>query len=110
MNDSTDYAVSWEDYRRRCRRAALLLLGWLPVAGGFAFLMQRFHLSEAAAEVGAGAWMVAAFWTALRIKLWRCPRCGNRFFMRRLVSDPFARKCLHCGLPKWELRGSSAAG
>jgi len=36
---------------------------------------------------------------------WLCPRCGQPFhymvgWLGR-VNNPFARRCVHCGLPKW---------
>lgn len=30
----------------------------------------------------------------------KCPRCGNAFFHGRTYR-PDAKKCVHCGLPKW---------
>jgi hypothetical protein len=42
----------------------------------------------------------------------RCPRCGELFFHKfddrpwRMSwrHNPFARRCMHCGLPKWAAR------
>jgi hypothetical protein len=37
-----------------------------------------------------------------RIRLFRCPRCENRFAIARYeVPHLFNRECVHCGLPKW---------
>ena len=47
------------------------------------------------------AWLVAIVISGVRLAAWRCPRCHNWFFARRLGRNPFARACLHCGLPKW---------
>jgi hypothetical protein len=30
-----------------------------------------------------------------------CPRCGKWFFAKWWYHNNFARKCVHCGLPKW---------
>jgi len=36
---------------------------------------------------------------------WTCPRCGNQFHWKQYRFgrniNPFASRCLHCGLPKW---------
>jgi hypothetical protein len=32
---------------------------------------------------------------------WRCPRCTGRFFFDWPLVLPTARRCVHCGLPKW---------
>ena len=42
-----------------------------------------------------------------------CPRCGELFFRafdarpwrQDWRHNPFARRCLHCGLPKWAAAG-----
>jgi hypothetical protein len=35
------------------------------------------------------------------LALFRCPRCGKRFFTTLWYRNPFARKCVHCGLGKY---------
>jgi hypothetical protein len=47
------------------------------------------------------AWLAAFAVTAIRLNLWPCPRCGHWFFSKMWWRNPFARACLHCGLPKW---------
>lgn len=37
--------------------------------------------------------------SGLRWTLSVCPGCGNLFFVKSYWSNPFSRKCLHCGLP-----------
>ena len=50
----------------------------------------------------------ALVWLALTLVLmwrttyWRCPRCSKPFFRRPFWRDGWVRKCVHCGLPKWE--------
>jgi len=46
------------------------------------------------------AWLVLSLVGWLRLVFWRCPRCGRHFFFNG-ISNPFARRCMHCGLPKW---------
>lgn len=37
-----------------------------------------------------------------RVRLFRCPRCNNRFSIGRYeVPHLFNQACVHCGLPKW---------
>ena len=50
-------------------------------------------------------WIVGA-WRHGRLS---CPHCGARFFSRRTrwggtFSNPWARRCLNCGLPLWTTR------
>ena len=59
--------------------------------------------------VAAFAWMIAFAIVSYQTGNFRCPRCGELFFRtfddriwrRTWVRKPFARRCLHCGLPKW---------
>ena len=30
-----------------------------------------------------------------------CPRCGKAFFAKWWYQNTFARRCVHCGLPKY---------
>jgi RNA polymerase-binding transcription factor DksA len=39
-----------------------------------------------------------------RYGAWRCPKCGERFHLSRRLSNPLARRCLHCGLAKKDPR------
>jgi hypothetical protein len=65
---------------------------------------------------GGGAIFAAAFvwmiiWAVIGYQKgnFPCPRCGELFFVKfdnrpwRMVwqRNPFARRCMHCGLPKW---------
>jgi hypothetical protein len=49
----------------------------------------------------AGSWVLAFLIVGWRLNWFRCPRCRNRFFSTWWYHNPFARKCVHCGLPKW---------
>lgn len=57
--------------------------------------------SSAAAAVFVVAWFLLLATAWLRLLLWRCPRCGRAFFFAKGYRNPFARRCMHCGLPKW---------
>ena len=46
-------------------------------------------------------WMIAFIVVAIRLQFFKCPRCHHKFFGSAGYSNPLARKCLHCGLPKW---------
>lgn len=53
----------------------------------------------------AGIAMIVFVYCGVRIGLFRCPRCNNRYTSRRyrgilLYNNPFASQCLHCGLKR----------
>jgi hypothetical protein len=91
------YAAAWADYRQRWRLFVLTLLA-LPIA----VLATPF-----VGSIGVVAVFVAGAYASNRCTRWLCPRCGKPFFSHtpmwawRQRAHPFARRCLHCGLPKW---------
>jgi hypothetical protein len=46
-------------------------------------------------------WIAASVVAGVRAAWFPCPRCGKPFFASWWYRNPFARKCVHCGLPKW---------
>lgn len=54
-------------------------------------------------------WLGGTYAASVPIGNFRCPRCGELYFKRRIAIgyfyNTFTRKCLHCGLRKWQKRG-----
>lgn len=96
--------ADWDEYRRRRRafwRALLLVPIWF-VPGGL--INRRLHdlgVHGSAGFLAALPLMVIIAGFYLRRILWRCPRCGRPFHFSPLYSNPFGRRCIHCGLPLW---------
>jgi hypothetical protein len=95
------YDGSWKGYRKRRRLFWIVFLTYLPGASFIGILLERIFNSEYPIYVVAILWMIAFAVTGLRLTYWKCPRCDNHFFAKRWYVNQFARKCLHCGLPKW---------
>jgi hypothetical protein len=102
-----DPSSPWCDYQRRARWFWMAFFGYVP---GMALIGL---LNEALVSVGASisgfpfyicglAWMVIVVVLSFRRRAFRCPRCGKHFFASWWFYNDFARKCVHCGLPKWE--------
>lgn len=52
-------------------------------------------------------WIVVASYvvfyaTHARLCTWRCPRCGKWFCAGWGVTNPFARRCVHCDMPAFQ--------
>jgi hypothetical protein len=81
-----------------------VILSYIPVgiiAARIGFWL--FHLMLLGFVV-APIWMGAFMATGLRLQLWACCRCGERFSAKGWYNKGFlARKCVHCGLPKYAL-------
>ncbi len=84
------YAARWRVYAAWTSVSWLLLLAWLA-----------YPLSPRPSLLMLVVWALVFQITSIVSVLWRCPRCRNRFFWSGLRKNPFASKCLHCGLPKW---------
>jgi hypothetical protein len=108
MDAHPDYTAAWRDFRKR------RLIFWITCLGGVlgVFVLFIGIGLPIAALIGinaedyfffplAAAWMLASVITSLRVSWFGCPRCGQWFFSTWWYHNPLARKCAHCGLPKW---------
>jgi hypothetical protein len=103
---SAPYAPAWREHDRRL---LLFLLTWIGAAltgSGVFAVAERLGRDKAVAErwllwsvpIVLGMCMV----TSTLFYAWHCPRCHERFFRTRWRQAFFlARKCMHCGLPKY---------
>ncbi len=102
----TPLHAAWRDYR--VRRGTALAVG---VAGPpLAWTARLLERAGAAGVVPHGALLhhvVAAAWATAGIAslawfaAFRCPFCRAHFHWTWLVSNPLARRCLHCGFERW---------
>jgi len=65
-------------------------------------LSQAFGTSAPDVVLGIGAMAFFAY-SAIRVGLFRCPRCGERYTSKSVrgllvYRNPFTPACLHCGL------------
>jgi hypothetical protein len=102
-----DYSAAWHDFRRRRIISWVVLLGYPPGATAI-FLVLGMPLATLAGikpdyffYAIALSWMAAFLVTSFRQAYFPCPKCGEPFFAMWWYRNPFARKCVHCGLPKW---------
>jgi hypothetical protein len=79
------------------------------VGGGFLIacvlgisLTALLHAEVPFAVIG-GVWILSFLATSLRLSFFKCPRCNEWFSSTCLSRNPFASRCVHCGLPKWQV-------
>ena len=98
---------AWDQYRRRRRAfwlALLLLPLWLVPGGTIEHVLAGYGFNATngvtflAVVVPPMACVMVAH---LRLMCWPCPRCGRSFHLSWWYGNAFARRCVHCGLPKW---------
>ena len=102
----------WQDYRRRKKLLLFAVVGYLPAGVAFMLVTSLLFGDRPHTDTPGGVfgfyfcWMAFCAFAWIRFSNFRCPRCGNKFFIRRrfaFFSDysMFAQKCVHCDLPKY---------
>ena len=94
----------WQDYRRRLMQFLLVFPTSMFAIWALVWLLSiiaPFEVVQWVYAILLVCFMLAFVTTIVRLQAFRCPRCGNRFFMG-WYRNPFAKRCLRCGLPKWQ--------
>jgi hypothetical protein len=99
---SQEYQESWQEYRKLRNRFFIILLSFPPGAMFIAYVFSWAFHTLIPGFVAAFVWIAAFLVTGIRLQLWPCPRCGEWFSATSSYNKSFlARKCVHCGLPKF---------
>jgi hypothetical protein len=97
------YQLEWQEYRRRRNQFFLVFASYVPVCSAVAFVSMKLFHTFTPGFVVACFWMGLFVLTGCRVQLWPCPRCGKWFSSTGWYTyGLFARKCVHCGLRKFE--------
>src|SRR5437867_3660298 len=91
----------WQEYRRRRNLILFAFLGYLPLVFVTAVAADRLIYTSAPAIVVALGWMIFFAVAGIRCQRFRCPRCGKVLFSKSWYHHSDARRCVHCGLPKY---------
>jgi hypothetical protein len=83
--------------RVRQRRMGHILMGLIPFVLVAAAQSALPPGSEAAFIAAGALYGVLLLAYSLRLAFTECPRCQG-FYHWKLWSDPFTKRCLHCGL------------
>jgi hypothetical protein len=96
------YTEGWKKYRRIEWSLVSVFLGppLIYLVGKVTRLLGVN--SEILGAVVLSAWFVFFIVSAIRFQTFSCPRCGEWFSGNWWYNlSCFARKCVHCGLPKY---------
>jgi hypothetical protein len=97
-----EYTKNWQRYRKLRNLFFAIWIGYIPAVGVFTMLVSKAFGTVTPGFVFAGMWMVMFAVTGVRLSTWKCPRCGKWFAATWWYNKGFfARKCVHCGLPKF---------
>jgi hypothetical protein len=94
------YINAWKDYRRRVLHFFGVFFGGFILAVLVTFLLLSLNVTDQASRVAPAIWLVFFVIASLRLQLFECPRCHEKFFQTFWYYNPFATKCVHCSLPK----------
>ena len=99
------YLVAWHKIQRAKKVAVLVLVGFVAVELALGWApppIRRVAIFLMFFVVGAlMMWYLARF---------RCPHCGERFFVRGRRQSSGHKVCKHCGIPVGTPSGWSGAG
>src|SRR5215471_21199489 len=101
MKETVSYTSKWEEYRKRSRLFWVVFLMYVPGVALISVPLCKAFNSSTPGFIVAGIWMAVGLILHLRTMFWRCPRCDKYFFCNWWYGNRFARKCVHCKLPKW---------
>jgi Zn ribbon nucleic-acid-binding protein len=99
-----DFVIQWGELKKRKNLALFAFFAYVPITFLFGVLTHPFLQSDKPVIVFAIAWMFFFAVASSRFYAFACPRCGNRFFTRWWYHNSFARKCVHCKLPKYSTK------
>lgn len=92
----------WRACQLRERVLLGLMLGYIPGVLAVGMALNKLVGSKIPIFIIAVGWMMAVAFAGVALKSFPCPRCGRLFFRSERYHNAFARKCVHCGLAKWD--------
>lgn len=99
-----EYSYEWAVLRKIQRRMLKAFLGGIAVV----FLVPLANRVPLMGFAVFGVWAIIVYTLFIgnaQYMLWSCPRCGKPFHTRisrfGRWGNPFARRCINCGLPRW---------
>jgi len=102
MSSQPDFSSAWQDYKKRQLWFYVIWLGGMAVVFMLAYPLTTLLDSIALFYILLAGQVCAFFVASRRLYRFKCPRCHEEFFTN-LIHNPFARRCVHCKLPKWQL-------
>jgi hypothetical protein len=98
----SDYEFAWQKCRSLTNQFVFALVVQILIVAASIHYSGAIRRNFAPTVALQLAWVVVVFVTGIRLQIFRCPRCGEKFFVSpAYYHNVFARRCLNCGLPKY---------
>jgi len=97
----SNYQSAWEKCRSLTNQFVFAFIVQILIVAASIHYSAAIRRNFAPTVVLELCWIVVFFVTAIRLQGFRCPRCGEKFFVSPRYHNVFARRCLNCGLPKF---------
>jgi hypothetical protein len=107
LQPTDPYFYQWKTYQRVWRRSLLFTLLFFWGGGLLSVALVEILWSGAPGWVlpaSDAPWVIAAIVASQAPIRWPCPRCSKPFHQTSWFYNGFARRCVHCALPKWSPR------
>lgn len=101
MSSQSDFSSAWQDYKKRQLWFYVVLSG-TAVLFILAYPLKMLTDYVVLFYILLGCQVLAFSVASFRLIHFKCPRC-NEWFFTIFIHNPFARRCAHCKLPKWQL-------
>jgi hypothetical protein len=95
------YEQQWLEYKKRRALFMFVFVGYGASVAVISYLTQNLSYNHKLTNILGFSWFLFMIVAIGRLQVWRCPRCGERFFMKSYWHNLFASRCLHCGLEKY---------
>jgi hypothetical protein len=102
MWTAPEYPRRWNDLRCRELLFWFFVLSYVPGMLLIIVLVNDFYLfvPEHLGTYFSVAWLAGFAGASFYRQSFRCPRCGQLFFRRMRLLEPFARNCVNCNLAR----------
>jgi hypothetical protein len=98
----SDYQSAWDKCRSLTSQFVFALIVQLLIIAASIYYAAAIRHNFVPVVTLQLAWVAIFIAAAIRLESFRCPRCGEKFFVSPgYYHNVFARRCLNCSLPKY---------
>jgi len=107
MDEKYPYQRQWEEYRRRRNSQYIVFIVGALASNLIFYALTKIGVNTNIATLALAfllaVWFIALIFAVFRFHKWKCPACGERFFVSSFwIRQPeFQSMCSNCSLLKF---------